>query len=384
MIPTKKVALVLALLALCTGARAETQGAPLWPEAPLPEGIPPARVESANNPKIPIDLSGYFWVDSGYLQSNNAQAGDKEQRTPYMQGRFVLGAQYERELGDFFGLARLQLLGLVNEFKSTYTPHTLDAYVKVGQTRWDVQVGRFLAWEVYYRGQGIELYTAEEAGAFGGPSMYLLDFTRGHMDQPGQAAVHLYPFTGLGIEVAGVFGQDKSTNQKNLGIRPVARLKLGGLGITAGAEYLEQNALFTGEKARTTSKGFAARVQYTLAGATLGVDYARANVFDVGIDDLVKTDTSGDRTSMGAFLDWEVWKSILGLGYHFTEVKNDRSETNQQGQAFVSYLQKLPIEGLSVKVVYGYAQAFLENVSARTEYNNDLNSFRVRIGYDFK
>jgi hypothetical protein len=359
----------------------------------------------------PLELSGYAWVDTGYMERTNAQPGQFDQDANYMQGRFVLRAKYRRTLGTrHFAEARLEVAGLVNEFVGGQyaEPHILDSYVAVGrQDRWAILLGRFLAWEVYYRGQGIELYTAEEAGALDAPALYWLDRTRGHENGPGQAAVQVHPFTFLGIQVAGVYGQENQQN--HLGYRPAAYLHLGGLKIIGGYEYREQKPQTDADKVETTWEGWAGRVQYSFTGAgsawrrappwvtfseevgrgwtgpvaTFGVEAAQLSVEAVDIQGLVNAEATLDKTTYGAFVDLDFWDSSIGLGYHRTEQENEQREENTHDQAFVSYLYRLPIRGLSVKAVYGFARGHIEDVDTGTSWRNDVNSFRVRVRYDF-
>lgn len=356
--------------------------APLLRETTPGQTTAPVAPPAALGLDLPIQLSGYFWVDTGYMKRTNAQTGQYDQSAQYMQGRFVLAAAYQREVAGLVGLAKVELVGFVNEYtKSQYEPHTLDAYVRIGQRRWDLQVGRFLAWEVYYRGQGIELYTAEEAGALGGPLMYLLDFTRGLKNEAGQLAFHLFPLDFLSVEVAGVYGQE--SGQNNLGVRPVADLKLGGLEVIGGYEYFKQSPQNDADKVEVTSKGFGGRAQVTWSVATVGIDYAKAKVDYIDIQGLVDSEKSLDRWSAGAFADVSFWRNSIGLGYHRTDQKNVRGEHNTQDQAFVSYLYRLPIEGLSLKGVYGYARADVESADTGTSWSNNMNSVRIRILYQF-
>ncbi|MBS2023237.1 MAG: hypothetical protein JST92_12550 [Deltaproteobacteria bacterium] len=332
----------------------------------------------------PIRFAGYFWTDTGYLVRKNVQAGAYDQNASYMNGRFVLSAAYGRSWGNLAALARVEYLGLVNEFSnSQYEPHTLDAYLKVGTPLWDVQLGRFLAWEVYYRGQGIELYTAEEAGVSGAPTLYLLDYTRGLTNEPGQAAFHLFPFKWLSFELAGEYGQ-QSGQTNYYGIRPVVDLKVLGFELIGGVESQRQLPQTSADKTNQTLRGYAARLEYALPIARLGVDLARTDVRSVGIDGLIDTSKTLDKTSVGGFVDLDFWRNSVGLGLHFTTQVNQRQENNQQIQAFVSYLLRLPIEGLSVKAVYGFARGHFEDASANAQWENTMNSVRVRVMYDFR
>lgn len=358
---------------------------------------------------FPFLIGGYFWVDTGLMERTNRAPGTFDQDANFMQGRFVLRTEYIHELGGLTALARLELAGLVEEFgRGQYAPLVLDSYVQVGQRRWDLQIGRFLAWEVYYRGQGIELYTPEEAGASGTaakppPTMYLLNFTRGHSFGPGQAAVHVYPLDVLGVEVAAVYGQVPD-QQNYLGVRPVADFRLGGLGVFGGYEYQRISAQRANDRGEETQSGYAGRLQYRFGapylrrpgeperlarggappGVTVGVDFAQATVERIRIEGDLDTAGSFDKTSFGGFVDLDWRKSSVGLGYHHTVQKNKRGEEDTQDQGFVSYLHRLPIDGLSVKAVYGLARASLEDIDAGRTFDNDLQSIRVRIAYEFR
>jgi hypothetical protein len=396
------------LLGLAGTATAQDQALPAEapPEAPpaetdqimVTEGrlTPLARAAAAGSPMagwnlsetlaLPIKFYGEFWVDTGYMHRENTQPGLPNQNTEYMTGRFVLGGVYNRTFGSLTALARLELLALVNDFADGKygEPHIQNAYIQVGSAGsplWDLKVGRLLAWEVYYRGQGIELYTAEEAGASSGPKLYLVDFTRGQFNGPGQAAFHYRPTDWLAFELAAVYGFE--TEQNSLGLRPVVDLHVGRLQLVAGWEHLTQKPVKAGDQVETTSQGYGARLQYIFPYVTVGVDFAQAQVDALDINGLVDAPKSFDKTSMGGWVDLAFWKNSIGAGYHRTTQKNAKGEENWQYQTFISYLYRLPIEGLSVKAVLGYALAHIQDIDAHNEYENALNSFRVRILYQF-
>lgn len=390
--------LVLPLFVLSLLARAEEVDAGVPEPSPL---TPPSSVGpqvKTTNPvadeaqRIPVPevlgmnlrFGGYFWSDTGYMARTNAQPGQYDQNVTYLQGRFVLGAGLSRGFGDWYGAARVEFLGLVNEYaRSQYEPHTLDAYVRLGHQRWfDVQVGRFLAWEIYHRGQGIEFWTAEEAGALGGPALYWLDLTRGYRNESGQAAVHFYPWDFLEFEVAGVYGQEN--NQNNLGVRPALHFAWKGLQFLAGYEYLRLTPQTIADKVRTTSQGYAGRLQYTFFDTvTAGANFGQLFVEYIDIQGLVDSDKSLEKFTVGGFVDIDFWRNSIGLGYHRTNQVNRQQEHLSQDQAFVSYLFRVPIQGVSLKAVYGFARAHIEDTDTRTNWDNYVHSFRLRISYEF-
>lgn len=371
-----------AALCLAPAASAQAPSALAVPLPGAPTTLPAATAETTGG--LPLRLHGEFWVDTGYLNRENTQPGVPSTQNEYMTGRFVLGATYARTVGDLTAAARVELLGLVNEFADGKygEAHVQDVYLQLGTPRWDLQVGRLLAQEVYYRGQGIELYTAEEAGAFGGAVLYLVDFNRGQKNGPGQAAFHLRPNDWLNFELAGTYGFE--TQQNNLGIRPVVDFHRGGFQAVASWEYLAQTPVQNGDQVETTSQGFGGRVQYQLPFLLAGLDFAQAWVDATDINGEVDAAKTYDKTSFGGWVDVNLGQGSLGLGYHQTFQKDDKDFENRHHQAFVSYLHQLPIEGLTIKAVYGYALAQFKDPAVGSEYENALNSVRIRLAYAFK
>lgn len=333
---------------------------------------------------IDIRLGGYFWADIGYLDRTNAQPGQYDQGASYLQGRFVLGANFSRSFGAYYATAQVQFLGLVNEFAhSQYEPHTLDAYLRVGHQKWwDLQVGRFLAWEIYHRGQGIELFTAEEAGALGGPPLYWLELSRGYINEAGQAAAHFYPTDFLKFELSSVYGQQN--NQNLLGVRPAAHLTLNDFQLLAGYEYLSASPQTSADKTSNASQGYAARAQYTFfKTVTAGAEFAQAFVDAIDINGDVDTLKSLTKYTFGGYVDIDFWHNSIGLGYHRTNQLDKRGEFNNHDQAFITYQYRFPIQGLSAKLVYGFARAHVQDADTKTSWDNYMQSVRLRISYEF-
>jgi hypothetical protein len=381
---TATAALCVAPLASAQVPAAEAP-APVKITVPLPAApytVPEVTADLVGG--LPLRFHGEFWVDTGYLNRENTQPGLPSQENEYMTGRFVLGTTYARKVGNLTAAARVELLGLVNEFADGKygEPHVQDVYLQLGNATWDVMVGRLLAQEVYYRGQGIELYSAEEAGAAGGALLYLVDFNRGQKNGPGQAAFHLRPNDWLSFELAGTYGFE--SEQNNLGIRPVVDFHSGGFQAVASWEYLSQTPVKTGDEVETISQGYGGRVQYRLPFLTVGLDAAQAQVDATDINGEVDAAKTFDKTSLGGWLDLNLGLHSLGLGYHQTFQKDEKDVENTHHQAFVTYLYQLPIDGLSVKAVYGYALAHIDDPAASSPYENALNSFRVRLAYAFK
>ncbi len=346
-------------------------------------GRPADETSVVLSPTVPIRFANYVWMDTGYMKQSNQQVGSYDKDVNYAQGRLVLGVSYRRDMGPLFAEARAQFVALDNEFtKSQYEPHTQDAFVRVGGRIWDLQIGRFLAWEPYYRGNGIDRFTAEENGALGGPSMYRLDYALGYKDEAGQAAFHLYPADWIAFELGAVYGQESSQN--NLGVRPVLAVRRFGFLLMGGWEYVKQKPQDDSNKVKQNENGFAGRLAYTLAGTTLGVNLSHVSVDSWQIDGQVNAAQTFDKTTVGGYIESDFWRNVIGAGYHYTTADNQKGETNAHHQAFVSYGFRLPVPGLMVSGVLGFARAALEDADAKSSWENDVTSFRVRVRYDMQ
>ena len=351
-----------------------------------------------------LSVYGAIWIDTGYISRTDERPGQFDLRAPYMQGRFVLGAQYYQQFKEKnFVLVKAAFIGFVNEFtKSQFEPRMEDVYIMVGQKWWDVQIGRYLAWEVYYRGQGIELFTAEEAGAAGGPQIYWLQLTRGYRDESGQMAVHFYPwgadcqgirrYTGrcdktFGIEISSVYGQE--LNQNNFGVRPAIDFQYKGLQIIAGYEFLKLLPQTDAVKAESTFHGVAGRLQYAADVVSVGAEYSwlKKNAIDVRGEPDAENSFDPWQT-VGGYVNFRAGIHMPGLGYHYTKEENQQrlasgqQEGRNQHQGFASYLIKLPVKGLALKFVYGFGVANLQDFDTLSEFHNVMQSGRIRIIYD--
>ncbi|MGB8223785.1 MAG: hypothetical protein WCF10_14455 [Polyangiales bacterium] len=354
-----------------------------------------------------LSVFGAIWIDTGYINRTDERPGQFDFKAPYMQGRFVLGAQYYQEFREKnFVLVKAAFIGFVNEYtKSQFEPRMEDVYIMVGQKLWDVQIGRYLAWEVYYRGNGIELFTAEEAGAAGGPPIYWLQVTRGYRNESGQMAVHFYPwgeddcpggsarrYMGLcdhafGIEVSSVYGQEN--NQNNYGVRPAIDLQYHGFELMAGYEFLKLSPQTDASSARSKFNGLAGRLQYAVDLVSVGVEgsWATQNRVDAQ-DQQDAVNTLKPWTTIGGYLNFRKGIHWPGIGMHYTSEKNSQltsagqREQRTQFQGFVSYLIKLPVKGLALKFVYGVGVANLQDVDTNSEFHNVMQSGRIRIVYD--
>lgn len=334
-----------------------------------------------------LSLSGYFWEDAGYMLTKNQQPGLYDQKASYMQGRLVLRAEYQRFLvSDLFAAARAEIIAFENEYtKSQYEPHTLEAWAKIGQKRWDVQVGRFFPFMVYYRGLGVDLYTPEETGAGGSvPTIYHLNYAWGLQDEPGQLAVHVFPIDGLGIEVSGVYGQTGTSGLNTYALRPAVDWKRGGLEVVAGAEYFIQRPQRSEFKVELTQYGAGGRVQYTFGLLTAGVEGAYAHSEKININEERDGEQTYHRYSVGGWVDLYFWNDVLSLGLHHTAESRLNGDKPTQQQGYVALIHRLPVNGLSLKLVYGIGLGHVDDETSHQQFDNRVQSVRARLQYLFQ
>ena len=132
----------------------------------------------------------------------------------------------------------------------------------------DVQVGRYEAWEVYHFGMGLDLYTFERAGAVGGPyvpQIYGLTYAFYRPDSVGQAAVHLYPTDWLRFEIGSQYGPDSiqggGAGLNTVAVRPVAVADFGWVKAKAGVEYRDLKGSQDGQKQEYVQRGVGGALQ---------------------------------------------------------------------------------------------------------------------------
>ena len=167
--------------------------------------------------------------------------------------------------------------------------------------RWDVQVGRFEAWELYHLGMGMDLNTFERKGADDlgntGDAVQLYDVNFGDRRPStlGYTALHLYPqtFSPRSISCASRSSAKWATRRtERSGTRPSLVLDFGILKLKGGGQYRKSTGgqtrvvgieSFPASRAKRSAVS-ADSAQVVLAPyAEFGVNYAKGLV-DV-IDD---------------------------------------------------------------------------------------------------
>jgi hypothetical protein len=346
-------------------------------------------------PKTGIGVSAYAWVDSGYEHID--RGNPTEQSIDYLlqQGRLLLRFTPTYTNGNFFVQGQAELVA--NKDQSLRQPDvadTDDLWIKVGKwNRWDVQLGRFEAWEVYHFGMGLDLNTLERQGAsdeaFSAPGIYGLTYAFNRPASVGQGAVHVYATQNLRFELGTQFGNEFGSN--TLAARPVAVLDLGWLKVKGGGEYKKLSDQKEGSKGYTESRGVGGALQFVwLPRVEFGVNGAYGLVDRVAQDGTVDEKGSNTTWSVGGFANAKVIDDLLvGVGYNYTYLEDlhfdpalMRVDKFNHTQTFVA-IQYLIAKQLYVKAVGAYGKADFAPVFGEPLFRNEMVSGRVRLLYLF-
>lgn len=355
-----------------------------WPYAPqMDEG-----------PDTQLGLSGYAWVDSGYRRVDSDDDALFTEDKVFQQGRLVLRGTPTYTSGSWFVQAQGELVASKDPGEALRIGAD-DVWVRAGQWDvFDVQVGRFEAWEIYHRGMGLDPYTLEREGAVldgpppnGAPEIYGATFLFDRPTTGGNVAAHIYPLDVLRFEVLGRIGND---GFNTFGARPAAILDLGWLKAKAAFEFLHRRFQSEASDASQTAKGSSVALQLVFDPIVeLGVSggYGIDDHFDERDRRLDAESTT--RASGGAFVNVRVAPPVLlGAGGHYTKYWDLAEDvTGRVGefdhiQAFLA-AQYLFLDQLFIKAVVGYANALTAPSGTPDYHENTMFSGRLRLQYLF-
>ena len=351
-------------------------------------------------PRTGIGMSGYAWLDNSYERINVGLPSSSFDHTQefLQQGRVLLRVTPTYARGDWMVQAQAEVVANKDQSQTQPTPGIVDAddvWVRIGQWRkWDVQVGRFEAFEIYHRGMGLDINTEERLGAFDQtnqpPDIYGATYLFDRPGRSGNLALHGYPYRFLRFELLAQYGGLAQFNE--LGGRPAVIYDIGWLKLKVAAEYQWLTARNAGDKEEKQNRGVAGSAQVVLLPYIEGgINYGYSNnrVFTpAGILDTTKT---AALSSIGVFVNVRLIPDLLaGAGFNYVATANEHfnastgySDFATNTQAFVA-VQVLVLKQLFVKVVGAYASSrFEESFSTSMPYNDSMFSVRLRALYLF-
>jgi hypothetical protein len=349
-------------------------------------------------PRSGIGISGYVWDDSGYETITRGNLTEPNIKYLVNQARAVLRVTPTYIHNDFYvqGQGEFVLNGDQSVPQPTFVS-TDDLLIRAGKWKvWDVEFGRFEAFEVYHFGMGMDLNTLERQGP--------VDVVRNVPDVPGlttfayrssgaeNAALHIYPVPQLRIELLGQYGFDSASSLDSVGVRPAAIFDLGWLKVKGAAYYKRQFPVRSTSKEARTQSGAVGAVQIVLIPYfEFGVNIARETVDHWNPQNVTNPDASmGDYDGLGSVTDLAVGgfanvhvidNMLLGVGLnHVNELDQVQGVfTNTQGFIALQYI----IGGaVFIKAVGGYAKADL-HPGGQSAWDNTMLSARLRVMYLF-
>jgi hypothetical protein len=314
------------------------------------------------------------------------------------QARLVLRATPTYTKGEMFLQAQGELAATNSDDTGNPTPYAIrpdDLWLRVGRwNRWDIQVGRFQAWEVYHYGMGLDQYTVERVGAYKQqglrpPAIYGVDYLYYRPESAANLAFHLYPTRFLRAELLAQAGYADHTNQ--IGARPAIIADFGVVRLKGAFEvkFVKANDGVSKQDDRYMGGGAAAQVILD-PRVEFGVNGAYGNSDLIAPDGSKDLQGSTDTWSVGGFANARVADPlILGVGANFTRL--DDTEENSHGehgefsqfQSFVA-LQALLLDQLFLKGVIAYSKADFAPSAVNTQpWTDESLSARVRAMYLF-
>jgi hypothetical protein len=321
-----------------------------------------------------VSLSGDLEIDTAYTAKSTDPDTDE---TEYdLGGRIKVIPAARTESGNLYMEAVAQILA-----KTDGTTAMDDAYGKIGSSIFDVQIGRYEAWNL--QDESNDMLIAE---APTGAARYEANYARGRIDSAGQLALHVLPSDTFGLEVGFVYGQDSEdlgygadTDVNVVGARPVILTRFGPVEFSAGADMMNITPQDDSLEADISKLGFGARVKATISIATLGINYASATE---GGTDTTGNDLDDQTTnSMGGYCDLALGKGVLTMAGFFTTLEKDSDDyTQEHNQYYVAYAHPLPIDGATIK--FAVSQASASNDDPAIE-DSDALAFKVRLNYNF-
>jgi hypothetical protein len=348
-------------------------------------------------PKTGIGVSGYAWLDNGYKSLTEGNPTEQDFRSVVSQGRAVLRVTPTYSRGTFYVQGQVELVG--NKDQAVAQPNVADLddlWVRVGRWKqWDLQVGRFEAYEVYHFGMGMDLNTQERDGAsdtIGAPDVYGLKTIVYRQNGIGNVAYHLYPTSYLRFELLGQFGYDTMTSLDTFGTRPAAVLDFGWIKIKAEGDARKQFPTnYKNSKESQFQRGGSASVQllgpYVEGGANvaygLNDHYLPTNSTNSNAS-MGDYDSAGSKTDLdfGGFLNGrlsELW--VVGLGANYNTEKNQQNGKFNHLQTFGAAQYWLGKQ-LFIKLVVAYAKSHMDP-GGTPAWDNTMISGRIRLMYLF-
>ena len=270
-------------------------------------------------------------------------------------GRVALNVTGEHTAGDNFvsgkGTALLRIDGRTG---------VDDAFIKLGNSVWDLQAGRFEAANLFPLGKDV---VVEHAG---GVDVYNAGKARGRAGSggSGQIALHVNASENVKFELGTIYGDTDGDDTTAIsGVRPVVTIMTDSVTYTAGFESISYDKTAT-EKVDMSGYGLAANFNVGAANVNLAAASSKDDETDKKVTSLTANMTYGN----------------FGLGLISSSVDNKTGDDPSLLTTYVAYsMPLLDIENATVTFAASHSTA--DKVAATT--NDKTTAARVRFNYNF-
>jgi hypothetical protein len=353
-------------------------------------------------PKNGIGVSGSLWIDTGYQSVVRGNPADPDSKLVLSQGRGVLRFTPTVSSGNWYAQGQAELVG--NKDQTVGQPLSADLddlWIRAGQWKsWDVQLGRFEAFEVYHFGMGMDLNTLERLGALGTatrspPDVFELGGNSNivyRQSGPTNIAFHAYPTETLRFELLGQAGFDTASGIDTVGGRPAVVLDFGFLKLKGAADYRRQFPSSNASKERRTVMGGAFAVQVVIDPIfELGVNTAFGKIRHYNPTNATNPNAPlGDFDAVGSVTDFDTGGFanvrladglVLGGGVNYNQQKDEAAGIFTHLQSFGA-LQYRVLKSVFIKAVGSYAKGHIAPGGVPS-WDNTMTSGRLRVLYLF-
>lgn len=321
-----------------------------------------------------IKFNGDLEIDTSYTTNSTDAVGAVAgtDTTEYdLGGRIKVVPTVRKEVGNLFFEAKAEILAKTDNSGGNGV-QVDDAWGKIGTSNFNVQIGRFEAWNLHDESNDMFIVEAPN-----GTPRYKANYARGRIDSAGQLAVHAFNGDVFGFEGAFVYGKDGTDNL--FGLRPVINTKFNNIEFAAGVDYLNTTPQDDSGLSETTRLGYGARIKAIFGIATLGINYASGTVEET---DAAGVDQPDETTnSYGGYCDLALGDGVLTLAAFFANWEEDNNAYEKEhNQYYIAYAHPLPIDGAAIKFAVSQANASDDDP---TVGDSDALGFKVRLYYAF-
>lgn len=349
-------------------------------------------------PQTGIGISGYGWVNTGYEKIRRGDPSQEDSTLMLMEGRFVFRVTPTYTRNHWY--AQVQAEFVANNNQSVAQPLVAaadDLWVRVGMWgrknhNWNVQVGRFEAWELFHLGLGLDLFTLERRGATEAaavPEIYGVTYMYYRPSGVGNIAAHYYPTDFLRFEALVQYGNNNGQNA--VGGRGAGIFDWGWVKIKAGGEYRKETPQSDTSQLETIQYGAGGNLLFVIdPWVEFGANGAWGKTERLDVAGNLNQAGSFTTFTAGGFATVRIYKELLvGGGYQYTFLRDRQIDTLENGveevglfahtQAFGS-IQYFLFRNMLIRGIFGYGRSDMNPTFTENDpYSNQMLSGRAQI-----